>query len=67
MRNMKSILRYFLGNPEIMIVQPMSLSLEAVIRAPVGSVLTSGDADWAGDTDRFSVSGTASWVKGRLC
>ena len=25
-----------------------------------------GDADWVGDVGRFSVSGTASWVKGRF-
>ena len=49
-----------------MTVKLMSLNLEAVNRAPDGSVLTYGDADWAGDTDRFSVSGTASWVKGRF-
>ena len=47
-------------------VQPMSFNLEAVKRAPEGSVLTYGDADWAGDADRSSVSGTASWAKGRF-
>ena len=49
-----------------MTVQPTTLSLEAVERAPVGSVLTYGDSDWAGDVDRFSVSGTASWLRGKL-
>ena len=49
-----------------MTVQLMFFTLKAVERASEGSVLTCGDADWAGDADRFSVSGTASWVKGRL-
>ena len=59
MRNIKSILRCLRGNPGIMTVRPTTLNLEAVERAPVGSVLTYGDSDWAGDADRFSVSGTA--------
>ena len=29
-------------------------------------MLTYGDSDWAGDADRFSVSGTAAWVQGKL-
>ena len=49
-----------------MTVQLTFFTLEAVERASEGSVLTYGDADWAGDADGFSVSGTASWVKGRL-
>ena len=32
----------------------------------MGSVLTYGDSDWAGDADRFSVTGTASWLRGEL-
>ena len=32
----------------------------------MGSVLTYGDSDWAGDADRFSVSGAASWLRGKL-
>ena len=43
-----------------------TLNLEAVKRAPVSSVLTYGDSDWAGDADRFSMSGTASWLRGKL-
>ena len=35
-------------------------------RASVGSVLTYGDSDWAGDADRLSVSGIASWLRGKL-
>ena len=50
----------------IMTVRPTTLDLEAVKRAPVGSVLTYGDSDWAGDTDRFSVSGTALWLRSKL-
>ena len=55
-------------NPAILAWKPgsMSFNLEAVKRALEGSVLTNGDADWAGDADRFSVSGSASWVKDRL-
>ena len=53
MRNIKSILRYLRGNPGIMTVQPMFFTLEAVERASEGSVLTYGDADWAGDAGRF--------------
>ena len=49
-----------------MTVLPTTLNLEAVERAPGGSVLTYGDPDWAGDADRFSVSGTASWVQRKL-
>ena len=66
MRNIMSILRYFRGNPGIVTVRPTTLNLEAVKRAPVRSVLTYGDSDWAGDADRFSVSGTASWLRGRV-
>ena len=65
MRNIKSILRYFRGNPGIMTVRPTTLNLEAVKRAPVGSVLTYGDTDWAGNADRFSVSGVVS-LRGKL-
>ena len=50
----------------IMTVQPMTFNLVAVKRAPEGSVLTCSNAVWAGDTDRFSVSGAASWAKDRL-
>ena len=32
----------------------------------MGSVLTYGDSDWASDAGRFSVSGTASWLRGKL-
>ena len=39
---------------------------EAAKRAPEGPVLAKGDSDCCDDADRFSVSGTASWVKGRL-
>ena len=67
MRNIKSILRYLRGNPGIMTVQTMSFIVEAVRRAPEGSALTCGNAVWAGDADRFSASGTASWAKDRLC
>ena len=49
-----------------MTVQPMTFNLEAVRRAPEGSVFTCGNAVLAGDADRFSVSGTASWAKDRL-
>ena len=66
MINIKSILRYLRGNPGIMTVRPTRLNLEAVKRAPVGSVLTYGDSNWAGDVDRFSVSGAASWLHGKL-
>ena len=66
MRNIKSILRYLHGNPGIMTVRPTTLNLEAAGRAPVGSVLTYGDSDWAGNADRFSVSGAASWLRGKL-
>ena len=47
-------------------MRPTTLNLEAIQRAPVGSVLTCGDSDWAGDADRFSVSGAASWLRGKL-
>ena len=63
MRNIKSILQYLRG---VMTVRPTTLNLEVVKRAPVGSVLTYGDSDWAGDADQFSVSGTASWLRGEL-
>ena len=66
MRNVKSILRYLRGNPGIMTVRPTTLNLEAVKRAPVGSVSTYGDSDWTGDADRFSVGGSASWLRGKL-
>ena len=66
MRNIKSISRPLHRNPGIITVRPTTLNLEAVKRAPVGSVLTFGDSDWAGDADRFSVSGTASWLRGKL-
>ena len=66
MRNIKSILRYLRGTPGIKTVRPTTLNLEAVKRAPVVSVLTHGDSDWAGDAHRFSVSGTASWLRGKL-
>ena len=49
-----------------MTVQLMTFNLEAVRRAPEGSALACGDAVLAGDADRFSVSGTASWAKDRL-
>ena len=42
--------------------RPRTLNLEAVKRAPV----TYGDSDWASDADRFSVSETASWLRGKL-
>ena len=63
MRNIKLILRYLSGNPGIMTVRPTLFNLEAVKRALVGSVLTYGDSDRAGDADRFSVSGTASCAR----
>ena len=64
MRNITSILRYLRGNLGIMRVRPTTLNVEAGKRAPVGSELTYGDLDWAGDVDRLSVSGTASWLRG---
>ena len=66
MRNVKAVLRYLRGSPGIMAVRPTTLILEAVRRAPVGSVLTYGDSEWAGDADPFSVSGSASWLRGNL-
>ena len=68
MRNIKLILRYIRDNPGIMTVRPTTLTLEALKRAPVGSVLMYGDSDCAGDTDRFSVSGsgTASGLRSKL-
>ena len=66
MRNVKSIMRYDRENTGVMTVRPTTLNLEAVKRAPVGSVMTYGDSDWAGDTDRFSASGTASRLRGKL-
>ena len=47
-------------------VRPTTLSLEAVKRAPVGSVFTYRDGDWTGDADLFSVSGTVSWLRGKV-
>ena len=47
-------------------MRPTTQNLEAVKRALVGSVWTYVDSDWDGDADRFSVSGTASWVQGKL-
>ena len=44
----------------------MSFNLQAAKRVLEGSAFTFGDPDWAGHADRFTVSGTASWVKGRL-
>ena len=64
MRNITSMLRYLRGKPGIMTVRPTTLNVEAVKRAPVGSELTYGDLDWAGDVDRLSVSGTASGLRG---
>ena len=49
-----------------MTVRPTTLNLEAVKRTLVGSVLTNGDSDWAGGADRLSVSGTASWLRGKV-
>ena len=49
-----------------MTVRPTTLKLEAVKRALVCSVLKYGDSDWPGDADRFSVSGAASWLRGKL-
>ena len=66
MRNNKSILRYLRGKPGIMTVRPTTLNLEAAKRALVGSVLTWEDSDWAVGADRFSVNGTASWLRGKL-
>ena len=66
MENVKSVLRYLCGDPGIMTVRSTTLSLEAVKRAPVGSVLTYGDSDWADDADRFSVSRTASCLRRKL-
>ena len=60
MRNVDLILRYFRGNSGIMTVRPTTPNVEAVKRA------LDGDSDWAGAADRFSVSGTASWVRGKL-
>ena len=65
-RNIKSILRYLRGRPGIMTVRPTTLNLEAMKRAPVGSALTCGDSDCAGDADRLRLSGTASWLRGKL-
>ena len=61
MRNIKSILRYLRGTPGIMTVWPTTFNLDAVRGAREGSVMAYGDSDWAGDANRFSVSGTASW------
>ena len=47
-----------------MTVRPTNL--EAVKIAPVCSVLTCGDSDWAGDAYRFCVSEPASWSRGNL-
>ena len=65
-RHIKSILRYLRGNHGIMTVRPTTLNLEAVKRPPVGPVSTYGDPDWAGEADRFCVSGTASWLRSKL-
>ena len=51
--------------PGIITVLPTTLNLEAVKVAPEGSVLTHGDSVWAGDADRFSASGTASWAQSK--
>ena len=66
MMNIKSMLRYLRGNPGIMTVRPTTLNLEAARRALVGLVLTYGDSDWAGDADRFSKSGAALRLRGKL-
>ena len=50
----------------IMTVRPTTLNLEAVKRDNVELVLTRWDSDRAGDADRFSVSGTSSWLRGKL-
>ena len=49
-----------------MTVRPTTVNLEAVTRAPVSYVWTYGDSEWAGDAYRFSVSGAASWLRGKL-
>ena len=49
-----------------MTVKPTTRNLEAAQRAHEGSVLTHGDSEQAGNADRFSVSGTATWVRGNL-
>ena len=66
MMNIYSMLRDLRGNPGIMTVRPTTLNLDAARRAFVGSVLTYGNSDWAGDDDRFSVSRGASWLRGKL-
>ena len=65
-RHIKSILRYLRGNHGIMTVQPTTLNLEAVQRAPVGSVLTYRASDERGYADQFSVSGTALRLRSKL-
>ena len=63
-QNIKRILRYIRGNPGTMEVRPVQLELDLADRACPGSVLTYADADWAGDDDRRSISGVATWVRG---
>ena len=53
-------------NPTIPPWKPWNHDSTAEERAPVGSVLTYSDSDWAGGADRFSVSGAASWQRGKL-
>ena len=65
MMNIKSMLRDLRGNPGIM-TRPTTLNLDAARRALVGSVLTYGNSDWAGDDDLSSVSGAGSWLRGKL-
>ena len=66
MMNIKLMLRDVRGNPGMMTVWPTTLNLEAARRALVGSVLTCGDSDSAGDDDLSSVSGAGSWLRGKL-
>ena len=44
----------------------MDFDMDVAKRAARGSVMTFADSDWAGDADRRSNSGTATWVRGKL-
>ena len=72
MRNIEYVPQYLRGNIGIMTVQPMQFGMEAAEKAHEGSVLTHSESDWAGDADRFSVSGTVvslrqTWLISRDC
>ena len=59
-KNIQATMRFLRGNPGVMTVPPMQFSSEAAKRSLERSVLTLSDSVWASDSERHSVSVTAS-------